>query len=118
MSLNRESTRKIVNIASSGNLSTEYLDLRLFAGGMVIMPAAWTTAELGFKVCDTEDGTFVPLKDHDDAYVLVTGPVADTAYELPPEIFAARFAKLWSNDGAGSNTAQSQAAALTVMLKG
>jgi hypothetical protein len=34
---------------------------RLIAG--LIMPAAWTAAAITFAVCDTKEGTFVPLYD-------------------------------------------------------
>jgi len=115
--LTRATKDETVTIAESAHLSGA-IDMRDYSGGILVMPAAWTTADIGFHISDAIDGTFVPLKDHDDAYVVVDAPDVDTAFELPPEIFGAHFVKLWSTDGAGANTAQAAARSLLVMLKG
>ena len=105
-----------VEIASSGNLS-EVIDGSFFAGSAVIMPSAWTAASIGFKVCDTRDGTFVPYYDEDGTLVQMDSPAVDTCQEVPAKLFPVHFFKLWSQDGSGSNTAQAAARTLRVMLK-
>lgn len=108
-----------VTIAANEAESTAF-NVAEFAAGMVILPAAWTTADLGVKVCGSKDGTFVPLKDTSNAYgtdVSIDGPVASAAYLLPLHIFAAEWAKLWSHDGDGTDTDQDAARTLTVFLK-
>lgn len=104
-----------LNAAVSG-----VLDIRNFAWGGVIMDSGWTAADLGVQVCDTSDGTFVPLADRENGYgtdVNVDSAAASTAYPIPPFAFAWPFIKLWSNDGAGSGVNQLAARTLTVVLK-
>lgn len=36
-----------------------------FIGGIVIVPAAWIAANMGFQVCDTETGTYAILREDD-----------------------------------------------------
>jgi hypothetical protein len=90
-----------------------------YSGGQVITPAAWTSAAIGFKVCDTPDGTFVPLRSQSGALVEITGVVtnAAAAYPLPDELFGSLHFKLWS-ENAGSDANQAAARSLTVTLKG
>ena len=89
-----------------------------FAGGMVIMPAAWTSASLGFKVCDTEDGTFAIAMDEDGAtYLEIASPAVDTAYNIPAKMFGAHYVQLWSSDGAGADENQGAERTITVMMK-
>lgn len=96
------------------------IDAQRYGAGIVIMPAAWTTADLGIQVCDTETGTFVPLLDLENGYgtdVSINGAAAGKAYPLPPYVFAAPYFKLWSHNGSGTNTNQEAARTLTVLLK-
>lgn len=115
----RHSKTVKVTIAAQAAVSG-VIDLRLFAGGIVMMPAVWTAADLGFHVCDTVDGTFIPLADRENGYgtdVSIDAAAVDTAYPLPPFVFAAPFIKMWSNDGAGADEDQGADRILTVMLK-
>lgn len=90
-------------IASGAALSSA-IDMRPYAAGVVQIPSAITAAGLGFHVCNTIDGTFVPLYDHTDALVEIAALTVSRMYELPPEIFACAYVKLWSQtSGSGVN---------------
>ena len=85
-----------VTIANGAFLSAE-IDMRRYSGGDVYIPAAWTNADIGFHVAHTTAGTFVPLYDDNGNLVQATvGAVTSRAYSLPPEVFACRYIKLWS----------------------
>ena len=116
MSLQRLTKYEVVTIANTASLSGA-IDVSRYSGMQVFMPSAWTSANIGFKVCATEDGTYVQLNDKDDALVEIASPAVSEAYNAPSEIFPSLFLKLWSQDGAGSNTAQGAARTLTVVLK-
>lgn len=94
-----------VTIAASANLS-EAFDFRLYSMLTVHMPAAWTPASIGFKVATEEAGTFIPLYDDNGGLVQIDAPAVSKAYTAPPEFANVRWAKLWSQDGAGANTNQ------------
>jgi hypothetical protein len=113
----RAISSSVLSIAKDAALSG-VLDMRNYAGGVIIMPSAWTSASIGFYVCDTSDGTFVPLYDEDGSLVQISSPAASKAYSIPAEVYGAHYVKLWSQDGSGSNTTQAAARSLTVMLKG
>ena len=87
------------------------------AGGVIIMPATWTAASIGFKVCDTATGTFVPLYDSSGGLVQISSPTASNAYAMPDELYGCRYVKLWSQNGSGTNTTQASSRSLTVMMK-
>jgi hypothetical protein len=88
-----------------------------FSGGLIQTPAAWTAGSIAFKVCDTPDGTFIPLRDKTAALVEITGVVASAAYPLPDELFGALYFKIWS-ETSGSDTNQGAARSLVVTMKG
>jgi len=73
--------------------------------GLLHMPATWTAADIGFLVSASSDGTYQPLYDRLGNLVVISGPVADRAYNLPSELTGSLFVKLWSNT-AGVNEAQ------------
>ena len=116
MRMDRIVHQETLTIANTANLSGA-MDFRQFTMGVVLMPATWTAASLGFKVAATEDGTYMPLYTHAAAIVEVDGPAVDIAYELPPELAAASWVKLWSQDGAAANVAQGGDRELIVMAK-
>ena len=91
-----------------------------YSGGLIIVPSTWTDASIGFKTCDTQDGTFVPLRSQAGSLVQITGiqTAEADAYPLPDELFGALYFKLWSCTAAGVDTNQAAARALTVILKG
>ena len=116
--LRHDTVVKVV-IEASGNASAA-IDTRGFAFANIIMPAAWTTADLGIQVCDTVDGTYAKLTDRLNAYgidVSIDAAADGAAYPIPPLWVASPFIKLWSHDGTGTNVAQSAERAFTVMLK-
>lgn len=84
--------------------------------GILHMPDTWTAADIGFLVSPTVDGTFRPLYDISGNLVVFSGPAADTANVLPPELSGAIYVKLWSNT-AGANEAQGADRAFLLDLK-
>jgi hypothetical protein len=86
--------------------------------GLVRIPA-WTSASLGFKVCDTFGGTFAALRDEMGALVEITGIQTAAAgwYKLPAGLRGARYVKLWS-ETSGSDTNQAADRALVLTVKG
>ena len=62
-------------IASGANLSDAF-DMRKYTMGQVIMPAAWTAASIGFKVCSTLGGTYAILYDSNGNLVQISSPAA------------------------------------------
>lgn len=67
--------------------------------GYVLMPAAWTAADLAFKVCDTEDGTYSILRDTAGVAVDIEDPAVDIAFQLPDGVFAGTiWIKPWSKN--------------------
>lgn len=105
-----------VTIANGTALSGA-IDISRYSGMQVFMPAAWTTANVGFHVSYTEGGTYVKLHDKDDALVEIASPTAAIAHNAPSEIFPSLFLKLWSQDGAGSDTNQGAARTIVLVLK-
>lgn len=114
--LHRTARTLTLTIAESAALSGEF-EMNGEAGGMVYMPATWTAASIGFQVAHVSGGTYYPLYDHDGTIVEIAGPTVDNAYEIPPEVYGARFVKLWSQDGAASGTNQDAARTLVITLK-
>jgi hypothetical protein len=110
-----------LTIANGAAVSTAF-NTSDFIGGIVIIPTSWTDANMGFKVCDTEGGTFVALKDDDGAPVQIAAITTDApfAYKIPNEIFPAMWVKLWSKSTTAAtvtDTNQSGDITITVMLK-
>lgn len=114
--MERTIAQQVLAIANGAAVS-DIMTTRGFAGGMLLMPAAWTSASIGFKVCNAEGGTFLPLYDHTATLVQIPAPAVDRAYEIPPEVFAAPFVQLWSQNGSGTNTNQGAARSVPVMMK-
>lgn len=102
-----------LTIASGANL-TEAFDFRQLAGGQVIIPASFE-GDIGFKVCNTIDGTFVILLDEEEELVQIVATPERAAF-IPAKVFPAAFVKLWSQN-AGSDQNQSADRALVVMAK-
>lgn len=116
MALQRLTKYETVTIAINTAISGA-IDVSRYSGMQVFMPAVWTSANIGFKVCATEGGTYVQLNDKDDALVEIASPTAAIAHNAPSEIFPSLWLKLWSQDGAGSDTNQAAARTLTLVLK-
>ncbi len=118
MSLTRTPAAIAANIAIN-TAKSSVISMADYSGGLLQTPAAWTAASIAFKVCDTPDGTFVPLRDQAANLVEITDVVANAAaaYPLPDELFGALYFKIWSETD-GSDTNQQAARALTITLKG
>ena len=113
-------TKSLTVEIAAGEAESGVINLTQYASGLVILPAAWTAADLGIKVCGSDGGTFVPLKDMSNAYgtdVSIDGPVASAAYPIPVWAFPAQYVKLWSHNGEGTDTDQEAKRTLTVFLK-
>ncbi len=115
-SLIRNHTYNSQTIASGAALSDAF-DLRDYTMGLIHMPSAWTSASIGFHVCSTLAGTFLPLYDKNGSLVQIASPAASSAYALPAEVAGAHFVKLWSQNGSGTNTNQGAARTIVVDLK-
>jgi len=91
-------------ILNGAALSDEF-DMRLYVSGDVYVPAAWTAADIGFYAAPTTGGTFMPLYDDNGNITQITaGAVTSQAFSFPPEVFACRFIKFWSqNAGVDAN---------------
>ncbi len=116
MGVARSYTSTTVTIASGAAL-TAALDVEPYVVGVVRMPAAWTTANIGFKVAGTQGGTYLPLYDRDGYLVQIVSPVADRAYDIPVEACGAQWIKLWSQNGSGTDTNQSGDRSIGIDLK-
>lgn len=114
--LQRRCHTQTVTIASGAAVSDAF-DFHLFSMMILLMPAAWTSASVGFKVCPTEDGTYLPLYDADGDIVEVATPSVNCAYDTPAIIPAAHWVKLWSQDGSGNDTNQGAERVVTLMMK-
>lgn len=103
--LQRDTYSVSLTIESGGDLS-EAFDFRLFGGGDVSMPAAWTAASIGFQVSNSLGGTFQPKYDENNSLIEISGPIADRTYSVPVRLFGSHFIKLWSQtNGSGVNQA-------------
>ena len=100
--INRTTKTQSMTIANAAALSDAF-DMRDYAGGNLYMPAAWTAASIGFHIAKDLGGTYIPLYDQ--------------AYNLPKDLFACSFVKLWSQDGAASGTNQAAARTIIIELK-
>lgn len=90
--------KKKVTIAN-GTCESEPVHLDHFIYGALHLPSAWTAAEIAFKACPTEDGTYNPLIDTDGARVLCTSTGPSRVHVLPTEVRNVRYIKLHSVDG-------------------
>ena len=121
--INAEIDRKVttitVAILNAAALSAE-LDFRDYAGGEIVLPAAWTTADIGAYVSEVSGGTFQPLLDRSNGYgtdVSIDGPLASKTYPIPPYWFGASYIKLWSHNGSGVDENQGGERSIKLMLK-
>lgn len=116
MIITRGNTQKALTIAN-GAAITDALPMLRHTDGILLMPAAWTAASVGFQFSNAETGTYYKLYDRDGNLVQIDSPAAANAYALPAEVFTAPWVKLWSQDGSGSDENQGAARTLTLLLK-
>jgi hypothetical protein len=87
------------------------------AAGLKIPAALEANTSIGFKVCESQDGSFLPLYDETNALVQASVTLnAARAYALPDALFAWPYFKLWSQN-AGVDVSQAAARTFTVLLK-
>ena len=112
----RASVTATATIGAGAFLSDE-IDMQTYSGGNVYIPAVWTPADIGFHVAPASGGTFEPLYDDNGNLVQITvGAVTDRCYSMPPEVYACRFIKLWSQN-AGVNQNQAAERSMVYELK-
>jgi len=119
VSVERKTTSVTMTIASGASLS-DAIDMSAYASGEIIMPAAWTAADIGAHTSDAQAGTYQPKYDRYNelsADVSIDGPAAARNYIIPQDWFSAQWLKLWSHDGTGSNTNQGGDRSITLLLK-
>ena len=110
----RSSSVVTVTILNGAALS-QAISMADYALGSIILPAAWTAASISFKVCDSNGGTFVPLKVAAGTICEIT-VAASGAYPLPAELLSCAYFKVWS-ETSGSDVTQGADRILTLMLK-
>lgn len=114
--------KNVANVTiANGTAESGEIDMQNVAGdaGLVGVPAAWTSAALGFKVADKSGGTFSPLRDEAGSIVQISGiqTAAAAWYKLPDALRGAMFIKLWSQN-AGSDANQGADRVIQLMAKG
>lgn len=118
MAVIKKVSQVLVSTIANGEALGTAIKIEGCERGHVIMPSAWTDADLGFKVCDTQDGTFVILHDLNGVVVDIEDITTDAslAYELPSDIFAGTiWVKPWSKDTTpATETDNNQGAARTL----
>lgn len=84
-----------------------------------ILVDGWTAANIGFKVSDTESGTFAPLRDSAGAIVQVSSiqAVGGNWYDLPDALNGVTYFKLWSQSF-GVDVLQTSARTITGIIRG
>ena len=114
--IHRENSVLTLTIAN-GTALTEAFWFGDASGADIAMPAAWTAASIGFKVCATSDGTYLPKYDDTNTLVQITPAEVDKAYNFPTELFASHYVKLWSQDGSAGDENQGAARTIVLMMK-
>ena len=116
--MGREMRTKTATIANGAAVS-DVINTTGFTYMVVITPAVWTDANIGFKV-SADNSTFVTLYDEDGAPVQIGGiaTAAAGAYTAPAEVAGARFVKLWSKSTTdATETDTNQGAARTLVVE-
>lgn len=97
------SQRGIVATIASGQTVSSLIDMRPFAQGGFILPAAFTGASISFLVATEDDpnvATFAPLYDSSNALVSLT-VIQGRAYAFPISLFPFAWVKLVSGSAEG-----------------
>ena len=115
MTMFRDHEVLTATIPNAGSFSNE-IDVHSWAGGNVYLPAGWTAAEIGFYVCHTTGGTFLPLYDELGTLLEIAGVAVSQAYRIPAEVFATGFMQIWS-ETAGVSTPQGAERIIQVEFK-
>jgi len=110
-----------LTIANNAALSDAF-DMSRYLGGLVSVPGTWTAANIGFYVCDTLAGTYVPALDDTGVPIQISTVNTGRAgmYAIPSKLFPAMFVKLWSKNATAATETdinQAGARAMKVLLK-
>lgn len=113
----KEQSVRTVTIANGASQSGA-ISLGAYRLGGIIMPAAWTTAAITFLVCDTVDGTFVPLHDDVGTEVTIAAAAVAASRAIAIDELAGSLAQWeWVRLRSGTTSAAvNQAAARTLKL--
>lgn len=111
---------------ANGAAVTEEFRYERAKHGMVLIPGAWTAANIGFQVSATSGGTFTFVEHHDSGEPIQINTIPTNLSvwkEFPPELkdLPAVYMKLWSKsstDATETGTNQGAARTLVVVLKG
>jgi hypothetical protein len=96
-------TQLTVSIAAN-TCESEVIDFRRYSNMLLHMPAAWTAANIGFKVSTTKTGTFIPLYQ-DATLIQVQNCTVSLAFVAPSQVAYGRYVRLWSQSS-GSDVDQ------------
>lgn len=113
--MRRIQQRRTLTIANGASLSGE-LDLTEFTITGIIMPAAWTAADLTLAASDAAGGTFVPVYDAAGTELTIQADTSRFIALSPDATRALRFAKLRSGTS-GSAVNQGAARELVVIVE-
>lgn len=113
-------TQKTVSVATAtipiSTALSDVIDFRGVSFMQIVMPAAWTAADLGFYVSATRDGTFGMLQDSGATRIECTGVAVNLRMQCPNTIAGSAFLKLWSQN-AGVDANQAAERAIQIILK-
>jgi hypothetical protein len=105
-----------VTIASGASLSTAIAIGANYFPCVLLMPAAWTAADITFQL-SLDNSTFYNVYNADGTEYTLTAPVSSSAILLPPADFSgAKYLKIRSGT-AGSPVNQSGAKSLSILVK-
>jgi hypothetical protein len=96
------------------------IDMSGWTHGIVIVPSAWTAADLTFQTSTKRNGTYVDVCDDTGTLVRITTILTSTsqAYRLPLDVFRCNWVKFRStNTASGAAVTQGADRLLTVHLK-
>lgn len=105
-----------LTVASGGAISDVYENMHGIAWGFYTPATLEATTCVGFKVCDTPTGTFLPLYDEYAALVTIAVTVnAAKAYNMPMSVKNWPYIKIWTQNGSGTDVNQTADRAFTVV---
>lgn len=107
-----------VTIANGEAIASPPIDLRLYSKGAIRTPAAWTAADIAFKVIGN-DASEIKLEDSTGSVIKMTSiPLAAASWRaIPADIFSARVMKLTSiNTGTEADENQGAERVIEIFL--
>lgn len=110
-------SEQTLTIAISTAISDVYDNRSGMAAGFITPAALTATTTIGFKVCSSEDGTFLPLYSNAATPVLIASAVtvdAAYAYQIPDAVRFWPYFKIWTH-AAGVDVNQAAARTFKVV---